>query len=130
MSADNGKVVEMPDPKGSRPQPTTNPAHTHVQAMFTSGSMLFFPINVSDAQKAVDEWKAGSPAISLRPTDGQAFHIAASQVLFLRQVNAETAASMLAEQNEMNRKRQEQADMQAAAQKASLAARGMIVPGS
>jgi hypothetical protein len=118
-----------------------------MQVLFTNGQMLFFPMNVHDADRAINAWKAGAPAISLRPDDGTAFHINAAMVMFLRQVSTEVAAAMLEEgaqkaqaaaaqaerQAEMQNKQADEQDRQLAhnqemreLQKAALAKNGVI----
>jgi hypothetical protein len=102
-------------------QPVLNPEHTHIQVLFTNGQMLFFPINVHDADKAINAWKGGSPAISLRPDDGTVFHINASLIIFLRQVTTDVAISMLEEGAKKQNEAAEAQRKQAAEQERQLA---------
>jgi hypothetical protein len=97
---DDLKVVEMRAPRHA--QPFTNPAHTHMQIMFTSGSHFMVPIHIDDAMRAVKQWSDGSTVVSIRPTDGTAFHINVNTIIYLRQISYETAEAMLAEQQKMN----------------------------
>jgi hypothetical protein len=108
------------------PQPVVNPKHTHIQVMFTSGSAIFFPVNVDDATKAIEAWKNGIPVLTLRPADGSAFHVNVGAVLFCRQVDAATAQSMLDEQNARNAAQAEAAE--AARTRANLAGSGALLP--
>lgn len=112
--------------KANGVQPVVNPAHTHIQVMLVGGASLFFPIHIHDATKAVEDWRGGLTVVSLRPADGSAFHVNTASILFLRQVDEDTARAMVTEQNEVNEQRRRQAEAQAS--RAAMAARGIVAP--
>jgi hypothetical protein len=99
-----------------RPPP---PTHTHLQVLFTNNNTLFFPISATDAEMAVGMWLRGSPVVTLRPSDGSAFHVNVGSILFLRQVTEDVAVAMVQEQNELNARRAADAQAQLAEQEAT-----------